>query len=207
MTAHIETPSRLASLFPSQVGRALNFERGDLVFATGDRTRGLFRVQSGLVRLVRHAADGREVTLHVAKPGDFFAEASLFSDVYHCDAFAEQSSELLIFSREHVLGGINQSRTQALAWIDHLSGQVQTLRAQNAILSLKTAEDRILAFLRLRNPNDELVTIDRPWKAIASELGLSHEALYRALARMEKRGIIRRDRNSTTVELIAHPSR
>ncbi|MEL6964249.1 MAG: cyclic nucleotide-binding domain-containing protein, partial [Pseudomonadota bacterium] len=89
MTTGPEAPLDFDLLFPNHLGRMLDLKRGDLVFATGDKTRGLFRVEDGLIRLVRHAADGREVTLHLAKPGDFFAEASLFSESYHCDAIAE----------------------------------------------------------------------------------------------------------------------
>lgn len=207
MTACIETPSDLDSLFPIQLGRPINLEKGDLVFATGDETRGLFRVESGLIRLVRHAIDGREVTLHVAKPGDFFAEASLFSETYHCDAVAEHRSQILAFAKRDVLDAMNLNANHALSWIEHLSKQVQALRGQAACLSLNAAEDRILAFLRMQSLTGSRVTIDRTWKAVASELGLTHETLYRALARLEKRGVIRRDKASSDVELIADRSR
>jgi DNA-binding IclR family transcriptional regulator len=36
---------------------------------------------------------------------------------------------------------------------------------------------------------------------IASELGLTHEAVYRALAELERQGLIRRDRKSSMIEL------
>jgi CRP-like cAMP-binding protein len=47
------------------------------------------------VRLVRYGRAGEEVLLHDARAGEFFAEASLDSPRYHCDAVASESSELL----------------------------------------------------------------------------------------------------------------
>ncbi len=202
MTTGTETPLDFDLLFPNHLGRMLDLKRGDLVFATGDKTHGLFRVEDGLIRLVRHAVDGREVALHLAKPGDFFAEASLFSESYHCDAIAEHPSQVLAFAKEHVLSVMAQSSAHALTWIAHLSTQLQALRARAACLSLSTAEDRILAFLRMQPQTEPTLTIDRTWKSVASELGLTHEALYRALGRLEKRGIIQRDKASSSVALI-----
>jgi CRP-like cAMP-binding protein len=51
--------------------------------------------RSGTVRLLRHGGQGEEVVLHNARLGEFFAEASLDSARYHCDADASEPSELL----------------------------------------------------------------------------------------------------------------
>ncbi len=164
-------------------------------------------VETGQIRLVRHAVDGGMVTLHVAGPGDMFAEASLFVERYHCDAIADQPTVLLAFDKARVLRALKSDPTHALRWIEHLSKQVQGLRAQATRLSLKTAEDRVLSYLRTGCADGPTLTIDRPWKVIASELGLSHEALYRTLARLERSGAITRDRERSTIELKPDRSR
>ncbi|MGI9436801.1 MAG: hypothetical protein ACR2Q4_18560, partial [Geminicoccaceae bacterium] len=105
------------------------------------------------------------------------------------------------------LGALKSDPVHALQWIEHLSKQVQGLRAQATRLSLKTAEDRVLSYLRTRCADRSIMTIDRPWKVIASELGLSHEALYRTLARLERHGAIMRDRKRSTIELKPDRSR
>ncbi|MEZ5936355.1 MAG: Crp/Fnr family transcriptional regulator [Alphaproteobacteria bacterium] len=181
--------------------------KGELVFATGDPTRGLFLVEEGLVRLMRHGIDGDDVTLHVAGPGEMFAEASLFAERYHCDAIAERPTTLLTFAKARVLAMLETEPRSARRWIEHLSRQVQSLRAQTALLGLKTAADRVLSYLRLRAGKGVVVPIDRPWKVIASELGLTHEALYRALARLERDGVIVRDRKRFLVGLRPDRSR
>ncbi len=194
-------PTNLARLLPPESGRRLLLVKGEYVFAADDETCGLFQVETGLVRLVRRAIDGSDVTLHIARPGDMFAEASLFAERYHCDAIAEQPTALLVFNKACVRAALGSDPIHALQWIEHLSKQVQSLRAQAAMLSLKTAEDRVLSYLRVRCAGATVVAIDRPWKVIASELGLTHEALYRTLAKLESKGLIRRDRAQSTVEL------
>jgi DNA-binding Lrp family transcriptional regulator len=37
------------------------------------------------------------------------------------------------------------------------------------------------------------VELERTWKVIATEIGLTHEAVYRALAELERDGLIERD--------------
>ena len=69
------------------------------------------------------------------------------------------------------------------------------------------AEDRTLASFILQNLSEPKVTIGRIWKAVASKLGLTHEALYLALARLKNRGAIKRGKASSDVELIADRSR
>jgi CRP-like cAMP-binding protein len=201
-----EKPDGLGFL-PPEAARRLVIAKGAAVFLTDDPTSGLFQVVTGRMRLVRHAIDGSEVTLHVARDGETFAEASLFAERYHCDAVADLPSTVLRFDKAAVLASLVADPEQALSWISHLSRQVQGLRAQTAILGLNAASDRLLAFLRLRAGSGATVVLDRSWKVIATELGLTHETVYRTLARLERDGLIRRARDGGLVELRPDRSR
>ena len=66
------------------LGRERLLTRGDILFRKDDAAGGLYEIEQGQVQLSRLDKTGREVVLHVAGPGDVFAEASLFSDIYHC---------------------------------------------------------------------------------------------------------------------------
>jgi CRP-like cAMP-binding protein len=61
---------------------------GELLFRQGDPATAIYKVESGRLRLIRRTVDDHLVTLHTARRGEFFAEASLFADAYHCDAVA-----------------------------------------------------------------------------------------------------------------------
>jgi CRP-like cAMP-binding protein len=75
-----------ASLRAAAVERSLL--AGQTLFRAGGRTTGLYEVVTGRVRLTRLDRSGREAILQAAGPADKFAEASLFSAAYHCDAIA-----------------------------------------------------------------------------------------------------------------------
>ena len=201
MNDHESDTSSDLGLLPPEAARRLVVDQGASVFITGDPARGLFQVESGRIRMVRHAIDGSTATLHVARDGETFAEASLFAERYHCDAVADLPSTVLHYEKKLVLAHLASHPERASRWITHLSRQVQALRAQVALLGLNTARERILVFLRTACDGGAIVRLDRPWKAIASELGLTHEALYRTLAALEREGLIERDSARRSVRL------
>lgn len=65
---------------------------GTTLFHQGDSARGIFLLAAGAMRLARVTPDGAVVTLHLVRPGEMFAEASLFARHYHCDAIADTDS-------------------------------------------------------------------------------------------------------------------
>jgi CRP-like cAMP-binding protein len=68
------------------------------------------------------------------------------------------------------------------------------------MLSLHAATERLMCYFRLRMPpGANVMDFDLTWKQVATEIGLTHEALYRALARLEREGAIRR--SGRTLEL------
>jgi DNA-binding Lrp family transcriptional regulator len=50
-----------------------------------------------------------------------------------------------------------------------------------------------------RQPEADTLSLDATWKQVATEIGLTHEALYRALRRLEQSGAI--ERNGSQVRL------
>lgn len=166
----------------------------EILFRAGDRVTAIYVVSAGRLRLVRVNLSASEVTLHRASAGESFAEPSLFSERYHCDAVAEVASEVLAYSKADIVSGFANHPEGMLVLLRHLGMQVQSLRARAEILSLRAATDRLMTYFRLHMPADgDVLRVDSTWKQVAAQIGLSHEALYRALARLEHEGSIERD--------------
>jgi CRP/FNR family transcriptional regulator, dissimilatory nitrate respiration regulator len=173
---------------------------GEMLFATGDPVQSLFAVESGRFRLVRHTVHGAALILHVAQAGEAFAEASLFSPAYHCDAFAEIPSTVIAYPKQALLGALREDSEAAAALVGHLARQVQALRGRIELLNIKSARDRVLGYLHSQlDASATVVEIDRTWKAIASEISLTHETVYRALAELEQDGLIERKGNAVAL--------
>lgn len=152
----------------------------------------IFVVQTGRLRLERHLADGTAVTLAVLGPGDTIAEAALFAETYHCDASAEIRSKIWLFPKKEVEAGLARDPEALMDWARSLAAQIRRLRALLEIRSIKRADARVLSYLDLLDALGEAWSGDRPVSAVAAELGLTPEALYRTLTRLEEREQIRR---------------
>ena len=138
---------------------------------------------------VSHA--GGEVILQRVRR-DFFGEASLEFTAYHCDAVAAQPNEVLRIPLAATRQALDTDPAFRHAWIAHLSRELRRSRAQGERLALKSAHERILHYLESEG-TDGVVTLAMSRNAWAAELGLTHESLYRTLARLEAEGqVIRR---------------
>jgi len=175
-------------------GVARRLDAGEMLFTTGDPVRSLFVTERGQLRLLRHTAHGATLTLHIAQPGEASAEASLFSRTYHCDAAADVPSLVRAYPKRALLRALREDSGAALALTGHLARQVQALRGHIELLNIKSARGRVLGYLHDHlGASARRVELERTWKVIATEIGLTHEAVYRALAELERDGLIERD--------------
>ena len=147
----------------------------------------MYFVMSGEVHLVRLSLTGSQIVLQRAREG-FLAEASLDQAAYHCDAVAVLPSELLVLPRKAFLEALGADDFRG-RWIAHLARELRRVRTQAERMSLKTAQERIVHYIETEG-NDGSILLRQSRKDWAAELGLTHEALYRALARMERSGEI-----------------
>ncbi|MBC7951547.1 MAG: Crp/Fnr family transcriptional regulator [Rhodospirillaceae bacterium] len=165
---------------------------GDFLFRAGEQVQALFHVEQGNIRLTQAGA-----TLHVAEAGQPFAEASLFAEFHDCDAVAETASQVLAFPKGAVLLLLKAHPALNLAFSAYLARQLQRLRGRFELMRLKNARERVLTYLTQAGAMNHAVSLDRPLTMVASEIGLTREALYRTLTKLEKEGQVRRDGTRT----------
>jgi CRP-like cAMP-binding protein len=143
--------------------------------------------------LLRYGRSGEEVVLHHARAGEFFAEASLDSARYHCDAVVSEPSELLQVPATAARRLLETDPEFAQEWRALLARQLRALRTRVERLSLKSASERVRHLLvsEGRGARYEVV-LEGTLKDLARNLGLTHETLYRTLATMQRDGVIER---------------
>ena len=166
---------------------------GEQLFRRGDKTIGIFYLAAGRLRMQRLTPDGGTVTLHVARAGEMFAEASLFAERYHCDAAAETDCEVWLYPKDELTARLRDDPAGLWSFAAGLAGGLHGLRQRYELKQIRSAPERVLQFLRLRCDTAGSYRPDGPLKDMAAELGLSHEALYRALATLEAQGRVVRD--------------
>jgi CRP/FNR family transcriptional regulator, dissimilatory nitrate respiration regulator len=175
----------------SGVERSL--KAGESLFRQGSRTLGLYEVVSGRVRLARVDRSGREAVLHSASPGETIAEASLFSATYHCDAIATTNAVIRLYPKAAILAEFKRNPKAAEAFMAMLARQVMNLRTSLEQRNIHSARDRIRHYFTVNlGPDGRSVTLPGTLKDFAANLGLTHEALYRTLAKMQQDAEIQR---------------
>jgi CRP-like cAMP-binding protein len=161
---------------------------GEPVFRQGDRPKAMLYALDGEVRLLRRSREGAEIVLQRSR-GGFFAEASLEAKAYHCDAEVFTAGRLLAFPVRAFREALDHDAVFRNAWMAQLAREVRQLRARCERLSLHSAAERILHAIEAEGTAGTL-TLMQSRKAWAAELGLTHEALYRTLARLQAAGTI-----------------
>ena len=154
---------------------------------------GFYEVVSGTVRLIRVDRSGREAVLQTASAGETVAEASLFSSAYHCDAVAATDAVVLLYPKATMLAELQSDPEIAKSFAAMLARQVMALRTRLERRNIYSARDRVRHYLTVNVGADgRTVTLPGTVKELAADLGLTHEALYRTLARMQAEGEIAR---------------
>jgi len=146
---------------------------------------------------------GTQVSMHTVRPGELFAEASIFSARYHCDAIATRTSDVLVYPMAEVARRLKEERSDLWAFAAELAHRVQDLRTGLEMRQIRSATERVLQSLRLRCGASGTWKLDGTLKLFAEDIGLTHEALYRALARLERDGRI--TRGNGEIRLAARP--
>ncbi len=175
----------LFEAFAQLADRELTLAEGEVLFRFGDSIRSMFLVVSGGMRLVRHLPHGRALTLQLAEEGAILAEASLFADQYHCDAVAVSAARLRVLPRQRAEEAVTRNHATARLWAKHLATEIHRARTQVEIVSLKTVTERLDMWQALRGK----LPPKGQWLRLASEIGVTPEALYRELARRRSRDV------------------
>lgn len=171
-----------------QQAKRLDAQAREPLFRIGDPVRCVYLVVSGEARLIRLARNGSEVILQRSR-GGFLAEASLEARSYHCDAITTKPTTILMLPVAAFRAALEEDPIFRSAWQSQLTKEIRKLRAQCERLSLNSAADRISHYIESEGA-DGILTLNQSRKSWAAELGLSHEALYRTLRRMQSEGVL-----------------
>jgi CRP-like cAMP-binding protein len=173
------------------VSSQVELHKGDRLFLQRQRPKHMYFVVVGEIVQERTGEQGHALVLQRVRQG-FLAEASLQSVSYHCDAVVTAPGQAVELPIEPLRVELAADSDFALRWIGMLNAEVRRLRAQCERMSLKGVNERLLHMIETEGVDGRLRTASG-LKSLATELAVSHEALYRALAGLEKAGVIFRE--------------
>lgn len=194
MDLHIPAP--LKALLPDEViatCQVESFEKGQFLFRAGKPPQKMFYIVSGQALLTRPGIHGELTILQRISQG-FISEASLLIEKYHCDAHFNKKGIAITIPVEVLRSALKNSDFSE-KWTLLLSREIMRLRTQAERLTLKDIRSKVIHLIETEGKSGVL-TLVSDLKSIASELGATHEALYRTLKSMEDAGVLIKSANS-----------
>ena len=170
--------------------------KDEIIWLEQDRAKMIYIVASGLIKLFKVSAEGKEQILRLAHPGDSFGHTGIFNGGSN-----PESAQAMIPS---VLWGLAKNDLETLLW-DHKRFALNTIRAM-AIemhhyislvedLSLRRVSGR-LARMLLEYSSEELFddSFIRTRGDMAAMTGTVREVIGKSLKALEEKGVIRSNR-------------
>ena len=182
-----------------------HLKKGDYLFREGDRSEGFYVVQKGAINVHRVSASGKEQVIHLFRPIESFAEATLATEGgYPADARATEPSSVLLVPKTEFIDLLRRRPELALRMLGSMSQHLRILVGLVDDLTLKDMETRVANWLLKRCPRptgdrEVEIKLDRTKRVLAAEFGATSETLSRTLAKFRDQNLIRVDGQTITV--------
>src|SRR5262245_10426204 len=174
-----------------------HLEKGDYLFREGDRSEGFYVVQQGGINVHRVGSGGKEQVIHVFRPIESFAEATLATEGgYPADARATDSSTVLLVPKRDFVDLLRRRPELSLRMLASMSQHLRVIVGLLDDLTLKDIETRLANWLLKQCPRPMSngaveIKLDRTKRVLAAEMGITSETLSRTLAKFRNHKLLR----------------
>jgi len=167
-------------------------EKGETLFLDGEPCRGMFLVQSGVIKIYKLSESGKEQILTLARPGDAVAELPLFDGGdYPASAGAMEDSVVLFVPATLVNELLERKPQLCRSVIAALAKRLRKLVGLVEDLSLRHVRER-LARLLIEEAGGKLVFhLAFTNEELAARLGSVRDVISRTMSALQAEGLIR----------------
>ena len=190
---------QLATLFPAIQHRT--YPKHTHILRAGEKADALYIILAGRAKVVIDDGDGREVTLSVIGPTDFFGEMSLIDDKPRSASVeAVERCEVLYMSKGAFTTCLQDNFELAMLILRAVVGRLREADRKIASLALMDVHGRVARLIMelAHKVNDHWV-VDTGSEEMARMVGASREMVSRVLKEMRESGLIRREKRKIIV--------
>ena len=178
------------------------FERAETIFWEGEKSLGLYIIQSGSVKLFKISLQGRQMVINTFSEGDSFNEVPVFDHSGNpVNVAAIEDSQIWIVRTDAIHQAMADYPEMAQTIILNLSKNLRTLVGLVEELSFFQVTNRLARLIQqlprkqLQGEADQRLTQDE----LAARLGTVREVVARSLKELERSGAIRVSRRQIIV--------
>lgn len=190
---------QLAALFPAIQHRT--YPRHSFMLRAGEKADALYIILAGRAKIVVDDGDGRQVTLTVIGPNEFFGEMSLIDDKPRSASVETvDPCEVLYISKAAFYGCLKDNFEMAMLLLRAVVGRLREADRKIAGLALMDVHGRVARLIieLARRVGDEWI-VDTGSEEIARMVGASREMVSRVLKEMREGGLIRREKRKIVI--------
>jgi len=171
-------------------------ERGEMVLLEGESAEGLYFVASGVVKVFKTSAEGKEQILSIVRPGESFNDVPIFDDGPNPASAQTMGPVLLYGIRKNNMGTILRDHPQiARNVIKVLAGRVRHLVSLVEDLSFRHVIGRVAKILLEHAGGGTAREPRLTQQEMAAMAGTAREVVGRTLKALEEEGAIKLDRH------------
>ena len=174
--------------------REENYEAGENISLEGDKSKGIYFVMQGTVKVYKSSKEGKEQILKLIYEGDSFNDVTVFTnDINPASADAVTNVKLYLLSRDNMISLIYKYPEIPLDIIKSMTEKLRYLTGRIEDLSLKHTQERIAKILLLFEGKK------LSQKIIADIAGTAREVVSRALKDFASQSIIKLDKRDIII--------
>jgi CRP/FNR family transcriptional regulator len=213
MTPKTKTPAELVRAFPFFAGlddatydallargATRRYPKGAMLFMEGEPCKGLFFVQSGLVKIFKLSESGREQILALQQPGDSVAEVPVFDDgPYPASAAAMEDAAILFIPKDAFRALLTEHPRLCQAVILALARRLRKMVSLVEDLSLRQVRQRLARLLLEESAGATTFRLTFTNEELAARLGSVRDVISRTLSAFQNDALIEMSGRQVTI--------
>lgn len=193
----LKETEKLQKLFGKR--KIFKYKKGEIILRSGDMSQGVMLLKSGYARLESISKEGKELTMVIYKPGEFFPVVWTFfgqnPSVYDIEALTD--CEIIRVPREEFLEITRRNSDLLIDLTKHIITRFQLALQRMAFLTFGDASAKLASILLIlakeygvEKQNSFEIQIPLTHKDIANLVGVTRETVSIELKKFDRKGII-----------------
>jgi CRP/FNR family transcriptional regulator, LitR-dependent transcriptional activator len=175
---------------------AIRFNRGQMIYSQGSPTKAVYRIETGLLRLVKVTPKGRVITVRHLLPGDYFGEEALDHE-YYCYGVEALTRTLVTPLELDVLQSEEADSSGILVMLKNIGEQLRRAMQYSYNLQAGELKQRVVRYLlELADTplggedGDNFLFVKATHELIAEGTASTRESVSKVITELREAGLI-----------------